>query len=315
MSRDHDWSPAVIIFGRDEDLRYAEKIQQLISYNLPHLFYGYPRNSVQASDESEGTSVMQETKQYPIAHSVWTLTLRQFFWHHLHWNIDLPLTIADWLTISSPMLRGMTAGAVHHDRVGDLPRIRQQLAWYPGDVWLYLLAAGWWRIENEEHLMGPAGFVGDEIGASIIGARLVRDLINLCFLMEKQYATYPKWFGKAFKQLKCAAELTPILSRVQRAETWQQREAASCAYSFVARMHNALGITEKLRETVSNFRKNREFKVIHGDVFALAIAAQIKDEAVKRLTQRPIIGSIDQFSDHSEMRSQILWREKLVTLY
>lgn len=164
--------------------------------------------------------------------------------------------------------------------------------------------------------MGRAGSVGDELGSSIIGARLVRDLMNLCFSMEKQYAPYPKWFGSAFKQLKCAAQLTPMLWQVQRAQTWQQRESVlSGVYSFVARMHNALSITQKLPETVSNFRKSRPFQVIHGDVFADAIVSQIKDEAVKRLTERPIIGSIDQFSDNSDLRSQISWRLKLLTLY
>lgn len=316
MSMDHDWRPAVAIFLREEDLHYTESIHSVMSYNLPHLFYGYPTHSVPAPDEPEGTSVMQKTTEYPIEHSVWALTLRRFFWHHLRWDIDQPLTPADWLTIPSQQLRGTTGGAVYHDGVGELTRIREQLAWYPHDVWLYLLAAGWQRIESSEHLIGRAGDVGDELGSSIIGARLVRDLMSLCFLMEKQYAPYPKWFGSAFKQLWCATELTPQLLRVQRAETWQQREAAlSEAYSFVARMHNALGITDKLPETVSNFRNTRPFQVIHGDVFANAIVAQIQDEAVKRIAQLPLIGSIDQFSDNSDMHSEILWREKLLTLY
>ncbi|WP_063748440.1 DUF4037 domain-containing protein [Fischerella sp. PCC 9605] len=316
MSTDHDWRPAVTIFLRSQDLHYAENIHEVMSYNLPHLFYGYPTNSVQAPDESQGTYVMQETTEYPINHSVWALTLRDFFWEYLCWDIEVLLTIGDWLTIGSQELRSVTGGAVYHDAIGELTHIRKQLSWYPHDLWLYLLAAVWWRIENEEHLMGRAGYVDDELGSSIIGARLVRDLMSLCFLMEKQYAPYPKWFGSAFKQLKCAAQLTPILWQVQRAQTWQQREnALKGAYSFVARMHNTLGITQKLPETVSNFRKTRPFQVIHGDVFANAIVSQIKDEAVKRLTERPIIGSIDLFSDNSNLRSQIIWRSKLLTLY
>jgi hypothetical protein len=316
MSMDHDWRPAVLIFLRDEDFHLAESIHELMSYHLPNLFYGYPTHSVPAPDEPEGTSVMQSTTEYPIEHSVWALTLRKFFWHHLLWDIDHPLTPADWLTIPSQELLGTTGGAVYHDGVGELTHLREQLAWYPHDVWLYLLAAGWWRIENEEHLMGRTGDVSDELGSSIIGARLVQDLMRLCFLMEKQYAPYPKWFGSAFKQLKCAAQLTPLLWQVQRAETWQQRESAlSEAYSFVAQMHNLLGITDKLPETVSNFRSTRPFQVIHADVFANAIVAQIKDEAVKCMMERPIIGSVDQFCDSSEMRSQIMWRSKLLVLY
>lgn len=143
MSTDHDWSPAVIIFLRDEDLHYAEKIKEVMSYNLPHLFYGYPTNSVQAPDESQETSVMQETTEYPIEHSVWAIALRDFCWHHLRWDIEVPLTIGDWLTIPSQELRGVTTGAVYHDDIGELTRIREHLSWYPHDLWLYLLAAGW----------------------------------------------------------------------------------------------------------------------------------------------------------------------------
>jgi Domain of unknown function (DUF4037) len=46
---------------------------------------------------------------------------------------------------------------------------------------------------------------------ALIGARLVHDIMNLCFLLEKQYAPYPKWFGTAFQQLHSAKELGPLL--------------------------------------------------------------------------------------------------------
>lgn len=181
MSMDHDWGPAAIIFLREQDFHYAQSIHEVMSYSLPHLFYGYPTHSVQAADQPEGTSIMQEATEYPIEHPVWALTLRKFFWDHLLWDIDCPLTPADWLTIPSQELRGMTSGAVYHDGVGELTHLREQLAWYPHDVWLYLLAAGWWRIENEEHLIGRTGDAGDELGSSIIGARLVHDQQEFVF--------------------------------------------------------------------------------------------------------------------------------------
>ena len=70
----------------------------------------------------------------------------------LAYDIDRPLDAADWLTISSQKLRELTAGAVHHDEVGELTALRARLAWYPHDIWLYLLASGWQRIGQEEHL-------------------------------------------------------------------------------------------------------------------------------------------------------------------
>ena len=51
-----------------------------------------------------------------------------------------------------------------HDGPGELTALRERLAWYPVDVWRYLLAAGWARLGQEEHLMGRAGYAGDELG-------------------------------------------------------------------------------------------------------------------------------------------------------
>ena len=41
-----------------------------------------------------------------------------------------------------------------HDGAGELTRTRARLAWYPRDVWLYLLACQWQRIGQEEAFPG-----------------------------------------------------------------------------------------------------------------------------------------------------------------
>jgi len=251
----------------------------------------------------------------PINHHVFPVTLRTFFLTQLAYDINHPPDMAEWLTFPSQALREVAAGAVHHDGIGELTKLRAHLAWYPHDIWLYLLASGWQRIGQEEHLMPRAGFVGDELGSALIASRLVHDVMSLCFLLEKQYAPYPKWFGTAFKQLECAGQLWPVLWRAQQAPTWQEREAALCeAYEFLARAHNALRVTPHLPETVSHFF-NRPFKVIDGSSFAQALVAQITDPAVKRLASRPLIGSIDQFSDSTDLRTATDFQPTLRKLY
>jgi hypothetical protein len=48
-----------------------------------------------------------------------------------------------------------TADEVYHDDVGLQP-VRDRLAYYPRDVWLYLLIAGWWRVHPEVNVVaGP----------------------------------------------------------------------------------------------------------------------------------------------------------------
>lgn len=314
MSSDHDWGPSVHIFLRDQDAHLAESIREMLGRNLPHIFSGYAVNFAEAPNDP-GTSVMNADETGSVNHRVFPMTVHAFFSMQLAYDIDQPLDAADWLTFPSQALLEVTSGAVHHDGVGELTALRERLAWYPRDVWLYLLASGWQRIGQEEHLMPRAGFVGDELGSAIIASRLVRDVMSLSFLMENQYAPYPKWFGTAFQRLKCADQLRPVLWRVRQSSTWKEREAALCeAYESLARMHNALEITEALSTTVSPFF-GRPFNVIHGETFAQALLAQITDPDVKRIASRPLIGSIDQFSDSTDLRSATVWRPKLRLLY
>ena len=113
-------------------------------------------------------------------------------------DADAPLNAVDWLLMPQQRLLGVTSGAVFHDGLQALIPLREKLAFYPQDVWLYLLAAQWTRISQEEAFVGRCGDLGDELGSQVIAARLVRDLMRLCFLMERRYAPYSKWLGTAF---------------------------------------------------------------------------------------------------------------------
>ncbi|MEQ4205443.1 DUF4037 domain-containing protein [Actinopolymorpha sp. B17G11] len=271
MSGDHNWEPRVLVFLREEDhARHSEAIDEILRQGVPPRFQGHPTD-------------------YGIH------TLRGYFRERLDVDIDGEIGARDWLTFSEQGLRMVTAGAVYHDEVG-LQNVRDRFAYYPRDVWFYLLVAGWWRIHPEANLVGRAGSVGDELGSALIGSRLVLDLMRLCFLMERQYAPYSKWFGTAFSRLACAAELSPILWQALQAETWPEREnALMAAYEQVAAMHNALNITPPVPTEVHHLW-DRPFKVIWGD-FPGALGAQIQDPAVKRIAERWPAGGVDQFRD------------------
>ena len=163
--------------------------------------------------------------------------------------------------------------------------------------------------------MPRAGFVGDELGSALIGSRLVHDIMSLCFLLEKQYAPYPKWFGTAFKQLSCSPQFMPSFWRAQLAQSWQEREAPLCeAYELLAQLHNALAITEPFASTITDFF-NRPFKVLFAGRFAEAILARINDPEVQRIAARRLIGNLDQFSNNTDLLAPTSWRSTLRKLY
>lgn len=290
MSSDHDWGPRIKLFLKEsDDADKAKAIEALFQSNLPNQFRGYPVEWTIAGPSGNPR--------------VELLTIRSFFLNYLSFDIRDEIKPVDWLTFPEQKLRTVRSGAIYRDDLG-LQASRERFRYYPHDVWLYLLAAGWQRLGQEEHLMGRSGIVGDEIGSALIAARLVRDIMRLCFLMEKQYAPYAKWFGTAFAQLRSAEELTPRLRRVLFASTWSDRqEYFSAAYEIVAAKHNALQITEWLDPKVSYFHE-RPFLVIHGGQFANAIRAKIIDRVVKRIADRWLIGNVDQFSDSTDLLNE-----------
>lgn len=314
ISADHHWGPRVMLFVEEESCQYSGEINQVLAHNLPYEFQGYPTNFTEPDPDDAGTQLLQPVTSGPVNHRVTVQTVRSFFIDYLGFDTTQPLEPADWLTFPEQRLRAVTSGAIYHDEVG-LGEVRTGFAYHPHDVWLYLLAAGWTRIGQEEHLMGRAGMAGDEIGSALIGARLVRDIMRLCFLMEKTYAPYPKWFGTAFKQLSSAKDLWPVLEEAMHAKTWQEREKPLVkAYEYIAACHNAIGLTEPLPEQAVSFF-GRPFQVIALRGFADALLRQIEDPAVKRIADRSLIGSIDLFSDNTDFLTDPRWRPIVRQLY
>jgi hypothetical protein len=226
-------------------------------------------------------------------------TVREYFRQQFGFDVDGELTPGDWLTFPESILRQHTAGGVFHDDLG-LEAVRDRLAYYPDDVWRYLMIAGWWRVHPEMNLVGRSGYVGDELGSALIGARLVEDLMRLCFLMERTYAPYSKWFGTAFGRLSCGPAMAPLLRAVGQAQTWQQRdEALQAAYRAAGELHNRIGISEPLEFGMERLF-GRPFDTVWGDYIG-ALAAGIKDTEVLRLLDRWPVGGIDRVRD-------LLWK-------
>ncbi len=297
-SIDHHWGLWLQLFLSEDDyLQYCYDIKAVLSRELPYKFQGVPTNF--GAPDDDGVRHPEAIKNGPINHGVEIWTITSFVRKLLDIDSNTDIKVKDWLTFPQQELLCITGGEVFFDPKGELKTLRDKLQYFPRDVWLYLIACQWRRIAQEEAFVGRSGEVGDNVGSRIIASRMVRDLMKLCFLLEKTYFPYSKWLGTAFSRLECAKDLMPVFTHILNATTWNGREKWLCrAYEYAANLHNSLKITMPLHVEVSSYYI-RPFLVIHADRFVKATLEAITDPDVKDI--KTLIGSVDQFSDNTDL--------------
>lgn len=287
-STDHNWGPRLQVFLADGDVkRHAATVSAMLARRLPALFRGYP-TAFPSTDEPGGQP----------RHWVEVVGLGAWLTGQFGFDPREPVTVTDWLAAPTQRLAEVTGGAVFHDDSGGLSAARTRLAWYPRDVWLYVLACQWQRIGQEEAFPGRCAEAGDDLGSAIVTARLSRDLMRLCLLMHRRYPPYSKWLGTAFARLPEAAALVPRLTAAVTATSWPTRQQHLCqAYEKAAAMHNELGITRPLDTRTRPFF-DRPYQVLDAGRFTAALRQAITDPQVQRL---PLIGAVDQYIDSTDV--------------
>jgi hypothetical protein len=252
----------------------------------------------------DGARLLEASEDGRIEHRIETVAPRAWFAAFLGVDPFGELSAVDWLLMPQQALLAVTAGRVYHDGLGGLAPVRERLAWYPRDVWRYLLAAQWARLSQQEAFVGRAGEVGDDFGSTLVATDLVGDLMRLCFLLERRYAPYSKWFGTAFAELACAPRLLPHLQGALAARDWREREEhLGPACEMAAKLHNALGLSETVDPRTRPFF-SRPFRVLHAERFADALLAAISDPEVRAVVERAgLVGGIDQMSDNVDLKT------------
>lgn len=290
----------MILFLSEKNFIDAKNaIAETLSQQLPVTFMGYSTSF--GKPDEVGVRLQEMVSSGSVNHLVQIYSIPFYFRAELGCNPYDEITTIDWLTFSEHKLLTLTSGRVFYDGL-DLDQIRQKFAYYPRDVWLYLLASQWRKVAQEEAFVGRCGDVEDEIGSKIIAARLVQYLMRLCFLMERRYAPYSKWLGTAFKVLSCAEKLLPVFRDVLAADAWRERERnLSQADEIIADLHNSLGITDPLKARVSRYF-DRTYLVIHADLFVAKISQAIQDEDLRSKAK---IGSVSQFIDSTDVITNV----------
>jgi hypothetical protein len=314
MSTDHNWGPRLLIFVSAADRTDCDAIAARLDRLVPDAFMDWPTR-IALHDPSAPDADRHGRR--PARLRIEIHVLADWFSSWLGCDIEAELAPRDWLGLSEQKLLEVTQGRVYRDDDGALAERRRRLAYFPRDVWLYKLACQWIRIGQEQAFVGRSADVGDELGSSVIAARLARDVMRLCFLIERRYAPYPKWFGTGFAGLECAAAIGPHLLRAVRARARRARERAlDDASAEAAAAHNRLGCPGLLLAKPMNFSDlhripgappergpapERDFWIINADEFASVLFAQIAEADIAAL---PRVGGVDQFSDSTDLLSR-----------
>jgi hypothetical protein len=289
-STDHNWGPRLQLFLRPAEASEAEQLTATLSERLPDAFLGWPTRFPDVTQPG-----------WPARHWVSVTELGDWLTGQLGFDPRAGVTLADWLATPTQLFAELTGGAVFHDGLGEreaagLRQARHAIAWYPDDVWRYLLACQWQRISQEEAFPGRCAEAADELGSIVMTARLTRDLMRLALLMRRRYPPYSKWLGTAFARAG-TGELGARLTAALRAGNWPDRErefGGACVEA--AAMHNELHVTELIEPVISSFY-DRPYQVIHAERFEHALRQSITDD---RLRELPLIGGVDQFIDSTD---------------
>ncbi len=292
QSMDHNWGPHLRLFLSDYDYkRRAHEIDAMLRKHLPYEFMGFPTNY---TDEKETylRQAMKPIRSGPINHMIKLHSIKQFYGQFLEFDPYKKITAEDWLSFPQQCLIEVSGGEVYYDGLEELREIREKFTYYPEDVWLYLYMVQWEMIGTREAFMGRSGQAGDELGSRIMTAMIVEQIMRLCFIMEKQYIPYEKWFGTAFSRLRCASELTHLMIKAIDGKNWEERdEGLGKIYEIIVHMHNNLKVTKPMRVKMDNFH-GRPFKTLNAYAFYEAIKPKLKQPMRSFQFQ---LGAVDQY--------------------
>ncbi len=303
-STDHDWGPRFQVFLRPDLYESrAPLLDHELRQCLPAAFHGFEVRTQAPEDDPAGSA------RHLVEITTTALCLRRSV------GVDAvsDLGVLDWLTFPEQRLLELTSGEVFHDPQGELATVRGTLGRYPRDVWLYRMACQWQRLSQEEAFSGRCAEAGDLLGMKVVAARICRDVMKLCFLMERTYAPYDKWLGTAFRSLDCARRMQPSLAAALEATDYASLEPHLVAlYCILGEKHNSLGATGILDCSPRKYF-SRPFIVMRADRFANALLSAVQSEELRRIPVR--MGAIDQVIDSTDFIEHPETYRKVLALY
>ena len=200
LSRDHDFEPRFCLFLPGENLvnrRDAFLLERAYA-SLPRSFRGFSR------------SLMQ-----PVGGARHGVLRTEEFFLRMTGSGDGKLDLSQWLTIPEQALAEATNGELYFDRLGEVTRIREALAYFPEDVRVK-------RLAGHLLLMAQAGQYnylrcirhGESAAAQMAVFTFVKSTLSAVFLLNRRYQPYYKWGFRALRDLPLLSSLSVSLERL-----------------------------------------------------------------------------------------------------
>ena len=234
-SEDHDWGLRLTLIV---PARAVVDVRRVLESDVPGSFRSLPTRFAPSGETASRLHVDVSS-------------MADFLVPRIGFDPRTGTTTNDWLSLSGQSVLEVSAGPVFVDHGGELHRVRASLAWYPDDLWRYVLACDWARLAQEMPLMSRAAEVGDDRGSRVIAARIAHVTMHLAFVLERRWPPYAKWFGTVFRTLRCAPALGPPLDRLLDSRDRHGRERSiGAALQLLLDVQNSLGLTDVGTATV-----------------------------------------------------------------
>jgi hypothetical protein len=281
VSRDHDWGLRLNLLVPAD---MATPVDAHLDTTLPETFGGHPTRFATTWDPRVRHRVQVE--------DVSTLVTSRTGVHACG-----SLSVADWLSLTGQAVLEVTGGPVFADTAGELTQAREHLAWYPDDLWTYVVATDWARMAQELPLIGRTAEREDDLGSRAITARLVEVAVHLAHLLERRWPPYAKWVGTSLVRLPRAGAVAEPLLRALAESDWRTREEGLVdALRTLHRLQRHIGMPA-VDDPVEPFW-DRRYRGIRDDVVTV-LEASITDPAVRALPRG--VGSAEQWSHNVDV--------------
>lgn len=277
VSRDHDWGLRLTLLL---DSHRVEAVADHLERGLPDRFRGPPTRFATSWDPV-------------VRQRVEVAGPDAFALSRLGVDVTRAWDAGDWLSLTGQAVLEVTAGPVFTDTHGGITAVRDRLAWYPDDVWRYVVAVDWQRLGQVLPLLGRAGQRGDDLGARVLVAGVVRVAVHLGFLLERCWSPYPKWAGTLFAALpRTGGALPALLAALETPDAGRRQDHLCEALELLHEVQRSTGLPTGPAATEPFW--DRPFRTVRPSVPALLLDA-VGDPRVRGLPDG--VGSVEQWVD------------------